>query len=115
MLKQAAKYNKAIITGDLNFTIYDGQYGKFIKKSRYLDPLGTVYAPTVSPRNTNREHSLIWPKHSIRVDYTLISKNLGNQLKKQKIIFDKPYQAKNKLIHVSDHYGILTELTPPRA
>jgi exonuclease III len=102
--------NLTILSGDCNFTPHDPEHHLMEKSTGLVDPMEIVYYPTVSPQNTNRKKSLIWPKYSLRHDYTWISKGLSSYLHQQKIIFDQPYPIKKKLIHLSDHYGIWTEL-----
>ncbi|KKU11146.1 MAG: hypothetical protein UX14_C0002G0010 [Parcubacteria group bacterium GW2011_GWF1_45_5] len=99
-----------ISTGDYNFTPHDQEHRFMEKAGGLTDPLEITYFPTVSPKNTNRKKSFIWPKYSVRHDYTWLSKGLLKKLHKQKIIFDTPYKIKRRFIHLSDHYGILTEL-----
>lgn len=96
-----------ILAGDLNVIPLNTLYKK--ATTLLFDPLAKTHHVTITQKNTHRTHL---PQWNGRVDYTLVSADLSPDAK-AKIIFDEPVVIGGKKHHLSDHFGLLTEVLLP--
>ncbi len=114
-IKSQPKGSKIILCGDFNIPAGGNLYKSFVKKAKLIDPLVDGNSVTFSPENLNRKYKLRflmdgWGKREgLRLDY-MFHKGFKQSSVTQKVVFDTPLRAKGKALHVSDHFGILSEI-----
>lgn len=98
-----------IFAGDLNKIPNSTEITKLKEKLHLHELLGTDDF-TVSSNNTNRKGltNLYFKFRSIRTDYVLVGNNMKTL--SEKVVFDQPVIVNNKKAHLSDHFGILSEI-----
>lgn len=104
-----ANVSKTILTGDLN----DHPDSEGITKLKLRVGLFEKLRAdefTIDLHNLNRGKimNIFSNGKPYRTDYTFVSNDL--EIKSQSIIFKEPIELNSKRYHLSDHYGILTEL-----
>jgi len=98
-----------VVVGDFNLDP-DSNLVKKLKKDCSLSDTLTPNDFTIDLKNLNRGKlmNIFSDGKNYRTDYIFINKNIKNI--KTKIVFIKPEVYKGKKIHLSDHYGILSEI-----
>ena len=102
---------KLIVSGDFNFKPSNYLYTKLLDITHLVDPSFGTDSITVFANNTTSWKFNLGLKFNLnkKIDYTLVSKDLAKDIT-QKVIFDELSKIKNKEIHLSDHFGLLTSL-----
>jgi len=100
--------SRTIVAGDFNFTPSNSFYRRIKRKTNLYDPMQGSNLVTISRSNTNRKRFFKIDKDS-RLDYILISKDL--KIITQRVILDDLYEIKKKKIHLSDHFGLMVEVS----
>lgn len=97
---------RTIFTGDMNILPSNKLYLQICKTMH--DPLAQSKTYTVSPKNTHRK---LLSHNKGRIDYSFISKDLATHAS-QRVTLNRPVHLEgNETGHLSDHYGIWTELS----
>ncbi len=108
LIVQISNLENLILSGDLNFSPDSKFYEQLINQCHLSDSSNQDDLITVSPKNTNRS-GFYKNSQNEKLDYTLVSHSLSKNIS-SKLIFDKPYQIGNKKQHLSDHFGLLTNI-----
>lgn len=103
-----AERERMIVAGDFNISLTDNLYKEIEEKTNLFDPLRLESLITVAKNNTQRKNFYKIRKDA-RLDYILISKDLTNLT--QMIILDEICIVRDKKINLSDHYGLMMEVT----
>ncbi len=101
--------NDMVLAGDLNGDV-DSEEIIMLKSGLNLYESLTSETITVSSENTNRKGlTNIYSKYkSFRTDYVFTKSTIKNI--SSNLVFDNLYKINNNNLHLSDHYGILTEI-----
>jgi len=99
---------RTIVAGDFNISLTDNLYKEIEEKTYLFDPLRGGNLITVAKNNTQRKNFYKIRKDA-RLDYILISKDLKNI--SQGIILNDLYLVRGKKINLSDHYGLMMEVS----
>ena len=98
-----------IISGDLNCRPNSSELIQFRSKNKLYEKLENYrYTVDLMNRNRGKFMNIFSHGHSFRTDYTFVSENII--LTKQNIIFDNLVKDGDRIYHISDHYGIYSEI-----
>jgi len=103
-----SKNGEIIVCGDFNFSPKNQLYSEFLKMTKLQDSSKNSNLITVSKYNTNRQ-GLYKNGENLKLDYIFLSNKLSSGSRSQ-VIFDSLYDLRNKQIHLSDHFGLVTRL-----
>jgi len=107
-IKTERERERTIVAGDFNISLTDNLYKEIEEKTNLFDPLRGENLITVCKNNTQRKNFYKIRKDA-RLDYILISKDLKNI--SQRIILNDLYTIRGKKIHLSDHFGLMVEIS----
>lgn len=99
---------RTIVAGDFNISLSENLYKEIEEKTNLFDPLRGENLITVSKNNTQRKNFYKIRKDS-RLDYILLSKDL-KKLNHQ-VILNHLHMVRGKKINLSDHFGLMMEVT----
>jgi len=97
-----------IVCGDFNFPPSNPLYSELLTLTKLIDASKDDGPITVSKNNTNRQ-GLYKNGSDVKLDYTFVSYGLSKNIS-SRVIFDDLYEIKGKRVHLSDHFGLQTQL-----
>lgn len=107
-LAEVIPQKMGILSGDLNIIPANKLYKQFTQ--HLVDPLAGTTKKTISMSNSHRRYL---PRYENRIDYTLLTRDLARSAI-MKIIFDRKVpMGRGKNHHLSDHFGLRTEINVP--
>lgn len=106
-LDQMPKDKPLLVGGDFNIDNKSEIYDTFVDSADLYDPMQLTDSITLSRQNTNRNFFLL--NFNKKIDHLFI-RNINPGKVSQRVIFKKPYTEGRKRFHVSDHFGLMTEV-----